>query len=92
MLLRSLQHHINSVDRNLRARSLWLIVCLYFSGFDTRFTTLLEHVFGYFYTELFLLTTSYLGRTATVYVTLPSVFLTMLNLSSRIDNQVFYRG
>ena len=44
------------------------------------FTTPVEYVSGYLYTKPILLTTAHLGRTATVYATLLSVFLTILNL------------
>jgi len=88
MLLRLLQHQINSFDRNLRTRSLWLIVCLFLVVLILEFTTPVEYVFGYLYTGPILLTTSHLGRTATVYATLLSVFLTILNLWFPVEETI----
>jgi len=88
MLLRPLQHQINSFDRNLRTRSLWLIVCLFLVVLILEFTTPVEYVFGYLYTGPILLTTSHLGRTATVYATLLSVFLTILNLWFPVEETI----
>ncbi|WP_236738815.1 sensor histidine kinase [Chroogloeocystis siderophila] len=80
MMLRSLQYQINFSYKNVRTRSLWWIACLFLVVLILEFATPVEYVFGYLYTGPILLTTAYLGRTATVYATLLAVFLTILNL------------